>query len=312
MTRVVSITVAFTLLLLTLLLFPPIASAGDLGLCLLSPNQWGLPCFLGWFLNTILIVMAALVVNNANKKYNFIQEADPVAALALLLLMGCSYVSTFTLTTSTILLFANAVALFIILSTYEEQNVAREFFLLGTIPAIGAMFQYAFIVMIPVYLGGGLIMKSLRLRELLAFLFGLIAPFWIVVGLGIVSPEAFRLPETLTPFSTAQVNNDIFLTLIAAGLLALTGVILAFYNGVRLFSRNSQLRSTHLTFNIMGFVAIIAMAVDFHNFTAYFGTLALWVALETAALLSLYNVRSPRVALGILLLIFLPIYILAL
>lgn len=312
MSRLAFGTIASVLLILTLIYFPPIATMGDLGLCLPSPNQWEIARWAGWLIDTALIFLSAFVMAAANKKYNFIPEADPIMSTGLLLLLACNCISTATLSTSTMLLFINVLSLFVLMSTYEQRNATQEFFILGTLPAIGAMFQYAFIMMVPVYIGGGLLMKSFRFRELVAYIFGLLAPYWIAIGLGIVSPLAFRLPDSLIVFSREAVEGDIFLTLIAAGIMGVTGAVFSLYNGVRLFSRNSRLRCMHMTFNLMGYATIVAIIFDFNNFIAYFGTLALWMAIELATLLHLYNARRPQTALLAVLAVFVPLYVLAL
>lgn len=312
MIRVTYGLVAVTLLILTLIFFAPPEAAGNLGLCLPSPNQWQMPHFWEWLINSLLIFFSAALLTAANKRLNFISEADPLMGIAMLVLLCCNCLTTASLTTSTLLLAANSLALFILLSTYEQRNASREFFLIATLPAIGAMVQYSFLIMVPVYIAGGLMMKSFRLRELIAFLFGLAAPYWIAIGLGWVSPCSFSLPGKLTVFNSEAVNADIMLTLLAAGAMILAGVILALYNGLRLFSRNSQLRCMHSAFNFLGLACVVAVIVDFDNFAAYFGSLALWVAIEFATMLTIYNVRHPRFWLLGLLALFLPLYILAL
>lgn len=312
MTRVAFAAVSVTLLILTLLLFPPIATSGDLGICLPSPNQWHLPRFLSWLINTVLLVLSVEVMAMANKKYNFIPETRQALPAAMAFLLACNSIPTAALSTSTLLLLCNALCLFILLSTYEEPNATREFFIMGTLPAIGAMVQYGFLWMIPVYAGGGLLMKSFRLREFIAFIFGLLAPYWIAVGLGLVSPAAFRLPDVLTVFNGGAVESDIFITVLTAGIMAFLGFIFSLYNGVRLFSRNSRLRCMHMAINVMGYVAVLAVIFDFNNFVAYIGTIALWLALELATLLHLYNVRHQLVPLLLMAALFLPLYILTL
>lgn len=312
MSRIPFIAVAATLLVLTYFYFPPIATGGDLGVCLPSPNQWPLTHLGGWLINTGLILLTVIVMAASNKRFNYIPGAFPAMPLALLILLASNCISTSGLSTSTLLLFINAVSLYVIISTYEERNASREFFFIGTLPAIGAMFQYAFLIMVPVYIGGGLAMKSFKLREFIAFILGLITPYWIALGLGLVSPFAFRLPDTLVIFSQEAVESDIFLSMLSAGAMAFLGIILSLYNGVRLFSRNSRMRGLHLTFNLMGYVAVLATIFDFNNFMAYYGTLALWLAIETATLLHLYNIRNSYAALLLIMIIFFPMYFLAL
>lgn len=312
MTRVVYVAIASLLLILTLIFFPPVLTEGDLGLCLNSPNQWHIPRFLGWLINSILVFFCASLMDSANKKLNFIPDPYPIMAVALLVLLSCNCLTTSTLTTSTLMLTVNVVCLYIIINCYESPNASREFFIIGTLPAIGAMFQYAFLWMIPAYIGGGIMMKSFRLREFIAFIFGLLAPYWIAFGLGIVSPEEFRMPGELTFINGDVVKDDLTITLIATAIMAVFAFFFSLYNGVKLFSRNSRLRCMNLTFNMMGLMCLLAVIFDFNNFTAYFGSIALWFAIETAALLHLYRLRYSESVLIIILLVFLPLYFIGL
>lgn len=308
MNRVVFYPIAFILLLLTLFCFAPISIAGDMGICVSSPNLWHLPRFGGWLLNGILVFLSVAIMASANKKFNFIPEAEPLMSMALALLLATNCFTNATLSASTLLLFFNVLALFILISTYEEMNAAKEFFIIGTLPAIGAMFQCSFVMMIPVYIGGGLLMKSFRLRELIAFIFGLIAPYWIALGMGMVAPEAFRMPEIFTVFRAVKVGESLNLTLVTACIMGGLAVICALYNTVRLFNRNSRLRCMHSTFNLMGFMAIMGMLFNFNNFPAYYGTIALWCAIELATLFYFYNIRYIQALLVGILIVFLPFY----
>lgn len=308
MNRVVFYPIAFILLVLTLFCFSPVAYTGDLGICTTSPNQWHLPRFLGWLLNSGLIFLSVAIMASANKKFNFIPEAEPVMSMSLALLLATNCFTTATLSASTLLLFFNVLALFIIISTYEENNASREFFIVGTLPAIGAMFQCSFFWMIPAYIGGGLMMKSFRLRELISFIFGLAAPYWIALGLGWVSPEAFHMPDLFKLFSASSVGKVGMLTFVTSCILGGLGLIFALYNSVRLFNRNSRLRCMHVTFNFMGVMALLGVLFNFNNFPAYFGTLALWFAIEVATLFNLYNIRYIQALLIGILVVFLPFY----
>ena len=303
---------ALALLILTPCLFQPVDVTGNPGLCLPAPNLWHLGRAGGWLLNTLLILLSTALIAAANKKLNFVPEDYSALSLGMLLLLACNPVTTFTLSTSTLLLLCNVLSLYIIFSTYEARNATREFFIAGTLPAIGAMCQYAFLVMIPVYIGAGLLMKSFRIKELIAFFFGLAAPYWILIGLGIVSPMDFRLPDSLSVINRGDVGEELFFSLLETGIMALIGCILALYNGVRLFSRNSRLRCIHMSLNFMGFLSVAAVIFDFSNFPAYFGSIALWLAVEVALLLHLYEIRRPQIAMLILYLVFIPLFILAL
>lgn len=308
MNRVVFYPIAFILLLLTLIFFAPVQGTGDMGICTTSPDQWHLPHFAGWLINSFLIFLSVALMASANKKFNFIPEPEPVMSMSLALLLACNCLTTTTLSASTMMLFFNVLAIYIIISTYEEMNATREFFIVGTLPAIGAMFQCSFLAMIPAYVAGGLMMKSFRIREFIAFIFGLVAPYWIAIGLGMVSPEAFRWPDTLSVISAAGVSKTAALTLVTSCIMGGLSIIFALYNSVKLFTRNSRLRCMHLTFNFIGIMALIGLLFNFNNFPAYFATLALWLAVEVATLFNLYNIRYIQALLVGILVIFLPFY----
>ena len=309
MIRLVTIGFAFLLLLLTLTIFPHFTIQGDMGLCVSSPNLWTMPRFPGWLLNTGLILLSVLILNQANKKYIFVHEIEPVVTMVMTVILVCNCLTTATISASTILLFINAIALFILFSTFEDFNATRQFFVIGTFAAIGSMFQYAFLFMVPVYIGGGLLMKSFRIRELIAFVFGLIAPYWIVFGFGWVSFSDFHWPGIKMVHNSPPAVREHLLTLISMAILAITAFIIAVYNSIRLFSRNSRLRCMHLTINLMGFISGLALLFDFSNFTAYFGTVAFWFAVQITSLFPLYRLKQPQeAALLVALIISLPLY----
>ena len=306
---VASIGMSLFLLILTLLCFTPPGAAGDMGLCLSSPNEWQLPKFIGWAMNAALIYISTAVMYSANNRYSFIPSADYVLPALMAILLACTSVTTATISTSTILMATNIVALYILFETYESYNATRQYFIMASLISIGSMFQYAFVMMIPVYIAGGVIMKSLHIREIFAFLFGLFASYWIFFGLGIVPFSALQMPDGLTIFNKTQATaNDIFITVLITGLTALIGLVASFYNSVRLLSRNARVRCMHITVNIMGYICVLCLIFNFNNFLSYAGTLALWVAIEIALLLELYEVRHPRIWVGSISAIFLILY----
>ena len=310
MTRFASVAVACVLLALTILFFRPVYPSGELGLCLPSPNSWMIPYPFSGVAGAILLFAAAYVVAYSNKLHNFIPGSHGVLPSALLLLVATNCLSTAFLSTSTLLLLVNVLCLLIAISTYEARNATREFFIIASLLSIGSMIQSAFIVYVGAYILAGIALKSFRAKEFLAYIFGLAAPYWVAVGLGLVSPFSFHLPESLGIIDTRAVQTDVFYTLIAVGAMGVLGVIMMLYVGVLLFSRNSRLRCMHITFNIIGLITVLAIVFDFDNFMAYFGTLALWMAIELSALASFYNYRRPRLMVLILLLLFLPLYVL--
>lgn len=286
-----AVVLASVLLIITYLFFPVPKIEGDAGICFPSPNQWNLSKLGGWLINSTLILLCGFIVSVSNRKYNFISLAEPLVPALLLVMLASNCLAGFTLTTSTLLLTANLVCLYFLFETFESYNATHQFFSIATFISVGSMFQYAFLMMIPVFLLGGLFMKSLRFKELIAFGFGLVAPYWIVIGVGIVPPTALEMPSALHTIGSAVINREIFVTILTIGITALFALIISLYNGLTLMSRNSRMRGMYLTFNLMGIVSLGCMLIDFNNFISYSSTLYLWFALQTGGLFALNHVR---------------------
>ena len=300
------------MLVLTVCVFAAPGAIGDVGICLPSPNEWHIPKFIGWVLDSVLIFLSIAVISSANRQYNFIPTSDYVMPSMMAILLCSSCITTATISTSTILMATNIVALYILFETYESYNASKEFFIMASILAVGSMFQYAFLMMIPVYIVGGILMKSLRIREVIAFILGLIAPYWVLIGFGVVPFPSLQMPDTLKVLSTAKADQDLFMALVAGGIMSLLGVIFALYNSLRLLMRNARPRSMHATINVMGIICTVCMILNFNNFVSYLGSIALWLAIETATMLELYEVRSPRLWMLGISTIFIILFIIAL
>lgn len=305
----IAIATSVAMLVLTLCFFPHSEVAGDMGICLPSPNEWRLPGFLSWLLDACLVFISLVMVSTTNRRYNFIPStAYAMPALLAVLVASCCPATVF-LSTSTLLMAVNIVAISILLGTYESHNATRQFFLISSLLAVGSMVQYAFLMMMPVYVAGGLLMKSFRFREMAAFLLGIIAPYWIVLGLGIVPLASLRVPDTLRVVDTTQVDHTLFIALLSGGIMSALALIFSLYNSMRLLMRNSRPRSMHAAIMVMGMMSMLCMIFNFNNFMAYVGSIALWFSIETAMMFELYEVRAKRVWTGVLSAIFVTLFI---
>lgn len=297
------------LLIITCAGFTAPTVTGDAGICFPSPNQWQLPRLAGWLTGVCVLLTAVLLLSQINRKFNIVSSTDSLLPAILLTATCACPPVTFTVSTSTLLLAANVICLYFIFETFEKSNASQQFFSIATFISLGALVQYAFLMMVPVYLAAGFAMKSLRLRELLAFGFGLVAPFWIVAGLGIVSPVNFRFPETLHNITASSFDTELLVMIVMTGIMALVALLLSLYNGIRIFTRNSRTRAMHFSLNALGVMALICMLLDFTNFSAYYGLISLWFAVETATALSLDRIRNPMGWYLALVILFLTAYI---
>lgn len=303
-----SILIALIMTVGTYIMVEPTIPSGDYGICLPSPNNWHIPSFLSWFLTVAIVAGTAFLAYLSNKKYNLISTTEPLLPVTIILLLSCNALITVRLGTPVIMMAVNAICLYILFETYEKFNSTQEFFFLATFLSFGSMVEYSFLMMIPVYIVGGVLMKSLRWREIIAFLFGIIAPYWILVGLGVISIFNFKLPESTELTTQLELNPNLYLSLISVGFAGLLALVASLYNSYLLLNGNSRIRCMHLAISILGYICLLFMIADFNNIMAYSGTIYLWCALEVASLFGSGNFRNSWIWLLSFVIIFFILY----
>lgn len=265
---------------------------GMLGICLPSPNLWQIPRIWSWAANTFLLGLCSAALWLLNRHYNFIRSTEPVLPAMFLIMAASSPLTDVTLDSSTLICFANILSTAVLFSCYRKQNATQEMFIIGTFVAIGSMTQYAFLPFLLPFCAGALVMKAFRVKEFLALGMGLIAPYWIGLGFGLVTPGDFRLPELGNLFDGFADSQDLFTLLLAVGITAFSGFFLGLNNFLKLYAGNSRVNALNLVISMTGLTAIVCMVLDFTNMTAYWATLCYATAAQLANLCALWNFRS--------------------
>lgn len=269
----------------------PVPLQGGSGLCLPSPDAWNILTPFSWALNLLLMLGIVGSVYILNKNYAFVPGNDmALPGLLAIMSMSCPWVAC-PLNSSTILLAANVACLSIVFSCFKQRNATQELFAIATILSLGSMVQYAFIFMIPAYIAIAAMLKCLHFKGAIAFILGLIAPYWVGIGLGIIPLTAFSLPAISGLFPGAEAPQSILAGLTACAVTALGALVAGLYNSVKLYAGNSQRRLYNVSINILGVLCAFCMVIDFGNMPAYIGTLYLAAAVQFANIFALHNVR---------------------
>ena len=254
----------------------PIPLQTEAGLCLPSPGAWD-------------IITGSIYI--LNKNYAFVPGNDmTLPGLLAVMSFSCPWVAG-TLNSSTILLAANTAILSIAFTCFKQRNATRELFAIATILSLGTMVQYAFIFMIPAYIAIAASLKCLRFKETIAFILGLVAPYWVGVGLGIIPLSDFSMPDISGLFSGIEAKRSMLAGLTACAATALGALVGGLYNSVKLYAGNSQRRLYNICFNILGVLCAVCIVIDFDNMPAYIGTLYLVAAVQFSDIFALHNIR---------------------
>lgn len=285
--------VAIAMCVLSLLFEPVKINAIPYGICLPSPDTWGFDKFWSWIINTVLIGLITLLLYLVNKSYHFVRTPEPVLVAVFLIMATSGPWFTESLNTSVLLCLANVVCLGIIFDSYDSKNATQEMFTIGVVAGVGSMVQYAFLPMAFVYFLWALFMKVLRIKEVLAYIGGILCPYWIALGIGWLSFTDFHFPS-LTPLFTLNGDpSEFFILLAGIAIAAGLGFLLTFVNFLKLFAGNSKVNAMNLCVSALGAAAVICILVDFDNLHAYVTTLYLACAVQLANICALWNPRLP-------------------
>lgn len=306
---VVCAIVMLTMCAVSFLLRPDRRISGELGICLPSPNLWDINPISSWIINTVLLGGCAAAGFFLNRSYNFIRSTHPVLTSLFLVLSASNPWITGYLSSSTLLCTVNLICISVMFRCFRSSNATQEMFLIGTFISVGSMFQYAFLPMTVAYVLSAIVMKVFRIKEFLALLMGLVAPYWVAVGLGLIPIDRFSMPQITNLFQDYAHASHLIVLLISVGLAIFLGLVLGLNNSIRLYAGNSQVNAMNLTITFVGVVCSICVIVDFSNMMAYIATLYFTVAVQVANLCALWNVKRDHIVVAIPSLIYIGFFI---
>lgn len=271
---------------------PASIDSSNCGLCLPSPDLWQLPTGLSWALNMFLLAVMAAGLYHLNRHFNFIRTSQPVFVALFLILVASNPWISGELCASMLVCFVNLVSTTILLGCYRQRNATQQMFVIATFISIGSMCQYAFLPYIIAYVAAALVMKSFRFKELIAFGMGLAAPYWILLGFGVVDPAWFRMPELKSVSAVCNGSPDTAVMVFSVGVAVFLEVMFAINNSLKLYAGNSKVNAMNLAVIFMGLVSAVFIIVDFSNMEAYLATLFLSLAVQVGNLCALWKFRN--------------------
>lgn len=264
-----------------------------LGLCVPSPNLWVSPGSWSAALNALLIACVCLTVFLINKRYNLLHSDRPYWSLLALAFICSLLPAAGAFNSMPIVAGGFLIVVVPLFESYRSRNATRNIFFAATWIGIGSMMQQAFILLIPAFIASMFAMGVARLREFMAFMMGLAAPYWIAFGFGWLSPQDFRLPVPSTIFSS-PLRPEFFPTAVGCGIMMLCSFLLSLYNAMKLYAGNSRIRNFNNVINLFGLASAIGLLMDPDNFRAYCGIFSVWTALQLANLFTLWPLRRPK------------------
>lgn len=269
---------------------------GDRGFALPSANEWipaALPDMLaGIAANALIMVLLTLIL----KASNILRSTTRLPLAMFAAMQMATPALTVQFYTGTLLCLTVTACIALTFSCYRLPWRTRRVFLIFFALSLGAATQYSFALYMPVFLLGCAQMRVFNRRTVLAALLGIITPWWMLIGFGIVEPRALELPRLESIFSIIDAT-DTMLLLVAVGLTALLALAAFAASSVKAIAYNARTRAFNGLFAVLTLASVAAMLADYRNMIVYVPTLNLCAAYQTAHYFTVY--RSERSWIGI-------------
>lgn len=243
--------------------------------------------------NLLCLMAAGGIMLALNKVYGYIRSMTHLYVSAFLLLQLANPSGLVALGAGTLVCLVTALLAMPLFASFQDRHSQRHIFLVFAVVAAGSMFHYGALVLLPAFLLGFLNMGVFNLKGLLAMLFGLITPFWIVLGLGIVAPTDFNAPHFNGIWNLAALPQFTH-ELVLAALTAVVGVVLAVMNLMTIMNYRMQTRVYNVFFVFVLVLAVIALCIDYSDIAVYLPLLSLMVAVQVAQAHNLRSTHSRR------------------
>ena len=232
--------------------------------------------------NVLCLLLTGGILLAVNKVYTFVRSMTHLCVSAFFLLQMANPSGLVSFHAGTLMCVVMALTLPPLFAAYQDRHSQRSIFLIFALVAAGCMFHYGFLVLIPAFLLGFLNMGVLNLKGVLAMLFGLVTPFWIVLGLGIVHPA-----DAVAPQWIMQQWPAVTPLIVLAAVTAVLGIVLAAMNLHTIMNYRMQTRVYNAFFIITMVLAIVALCLDYQDLNVYLPLLNLMVAVQVAQVHSL-------------------------
>ncbi len=270
---------------------------GDRGIIFLSPNLWiGSPT-VSLAVNLLMIIGLASACIAINKTFNIMRAQTASWAtffmFSILALPTCA--GQFYGGTLLCAVIVGATAL--MFTCYGRPDCTRRVFLMFFMVTMTATVQYGAMFYLAVLFVGLAQMRILNVRSVIAAMFGIITPIWILFGCGIVGIGDVECPRFVGALGVLDAT-DMAITFSAVGFTAVLGIMAMCGVLMKVVSYNAKYRSANGFWAVVMIATILLLLVDYNNLAIYIPLLDFTVSYHLAHFFS--NHRNNRSYIGIL------------
>lgn len=281
---------------------------GDRGMALSSANEWFVNPLVDFGAAMAGAVAAMLILLLLNKVHNVLRSMTSVYIAFFGTMMAATPNLFVQFYTGTVLLLIVALSLLLILGCYRDLRATPRVYLIFLLLSGFSATQYCFIFYLPVFLIACAQMRIFNGRTFVAAVLGIITPWWIMLGFGIITPSDIHLPRLISVFAAVNYEDTVLL-LITVGLTALLFLTALTLNLFKAIAYNARSRAVNGVISITALATIVAMFADYRNLIAYVPLLDFFAALQAAHYLSTHRVDKSWIIIAVIIVIYAALFV---
>lgn len=281
---------------------------GDKGVAFPSANEWiapGLPDFMAALASYGIAIVLMIAIC---KVFNVLRSMTWLHVALFGLMQGATPDLCVQFFTGDMLLIVVQLCVLLMLDTYRQVKASGHVFLIFFLLSLFTTTQYSYVVYMLVFMLACMQMQVFNGRTLVAALIGIVTPWWILLGFGIISPADIHLPVITSIFSVIDLN-DTFLLLISVGFTAFLIVMSLVLNVFRTIAYNARARAINGVFTALSLATLAACCLDFRNIISYIPLLNFCAALQVSHYFAVHRAEKTCIAILLIMGAYIALYI---
>lgn len=283
---------------------------GDKGFALPSAIEWIHSPLLSFGANIACNMLVIALMIWINRSYNFIK------ALTLIYVSFFAYMQLATpglldsFYSGTMLCVVLLLCIGLLFSCFGKRTPEsmRRVFLIFFLLSAGTATQYVYACYLPVFLVGCMQMRIFSLRMVLAALLGVVTPWCLMIGSGLVQPAELHWPEFVSIFSAIDKTETmaLLLTVLLTVMLLFAGMTLTFF---KILTYNARRRSYNGLLSVLSVFTVLAMMIDYTNIVTYVPALNICAAAAVSHFFAIHNTEKSYIAILSLYVIYIALFV---
>lgn len=282
---------------------------GTEGLGLPSADKWFASLPLPGFVFSLVANGATVVIMLLfNKVFNVFRSMTSlvIAFYAMMQLAMPDLLTQFY--TGTMLAVVVPLCMLLLFSCYRQPEATRRIFLISFLLSAFSATQYCYAFYFPAFLIGFGQMEVFNRRTICAALMGVLTPWLLLLGFGIIEPSDIQGPGMSIIFSEIDLEGAMLFAL-SLGVTTLLLLLSYTFNVIRTIAYNARARAVNGAFTVVSLVTLLAMCVDYRNIVSYVPMLNFCAAIELTHYFSTHRANKSYVVIFSILAVYAAIFI---